>query len=97
MTLPKKQTSSVSALDEIRWAKENLASGGKRGAPSEFAVLIRDRMLESKEFLDKFVFTFYPKLLPKDAGNGETVESLDGKETVDIIGKLLAIRAEAES
>jgi len=88
----KKKT--ISALDEIRWAKDNLA-GAKSKAPSEFAVLMRDRMKESKEFFDKFIFTFYPKLLPKDAGDEIGGGAADGTMVVDIIERVLRSRDSA--
>jgi len=88
----------ASALEEVRWAKENIGGLAVRGeAPSEFAWLLRCRLVESKEFFEKFVFTFFPKLLPKDAGEGDEAEDVDGGVTVGMIERIAAEREKAMS
>jgi len=88
----------ASALEEVRWAKENIGGLASRGeAPSEFAWLLRCRLVESKEFFEKFVFTFFPKLLPRDAGEGDEVEGVDGSVTLGMIERIAAEREKAMS
>ena len=88
----------ASALEEIRWAKENIESLALKGeAPSDFAWLLMRRLSESNEFFEKFVFTFFPKLLPKDAGEGEAEGEVDGSVTVGMIERVMAEREKAMS
>jgi hypothetical protein len=88
----------ASALEEVRWAKENIGGLASRGeAPSEFAWLLRCRLVESKEFFEKFVFTFFPKLLPRDAGEGDEGEDVDGGVTLGMIERIVAERDKAIS
>lgn len=94
--MSEKPDNSVSALDEIRWAKENLQN--RKKGPTGFATEMRDRMSENKAFFDKFVFTFYPKLLPKDAGEetGDVivVDGVSALEAIDRMHKMLEVKSD---
>ena len=89
---------NVSENEKLRWIFENIKTQGvtKEEAPSMGAYAMLHRLRENKDQLRDFDKTLWPKLLAKeDADKGGKLEDT-GKETIDLIDRLLkAVESEA--